>query len=48
MWVPQCSELGDSLGEQVWLGHLQGEQVRFGLALEYWPAFGTTAVAILH
>jgi len=40
--VRQCSELGDSSGEQVRLGHPPGEQGRFGLA------FGTTAVAILH
>jgi len=36
--VRQCSELGDSPGEQVQLGHPPGEQVRFGLAQEHWPA----------
>jgi len=36
--VWQWSELGDSPGEQVRLGHLPGEQVPFGLAQEHWPA----------
>jgi len=36
--VRQCSELRDSAGEQVRLGHLPGQQVRFGLAKEQWPA----------
>jgi len=36
--VRQCSELGDSPGEQVRLGHPPVEQVPFGLAQEHWPA----------
>jgi len=36
--VQQCSGLGDSPGEHLRLGHPPGEQVRFGLAQEHWPA----------